>query len=201
MRTAKSARDAGPRMQAPMRFLLALPVVSLSTPNELSRLHHKCDEWLDERPDPFRLEHQRGHRVRSELGTYCLTYGLSCHAPLCAHKECVLYIIHREIAVATQHLVSLLKAPEVRVKTAMAWNRLRQIKSDFPVLSVQPGGELRDQALGPSPGLLTMPFHQPFLDESAPSILADGLCASDFLQVGAGKLLAKLQDLLPFICQ
>ena len=42
----------------------------------------------------------------------------------------------------------------------------------------------------------------PFLDESAPSILADGLlCASDFLQVGTGKLLAKRKGLLPFLRQ
>ena len=55
--------------------------------------------------------------------------------------------------------------------------------------SVQPGGELRDQAVGPSPGLLTMPSHLPFLNESVPSILVDGLLrASDFLQVGTGKL-------------
>ena len=68
------------------------------------------------------------------------------------------------------------------------------------MLSVQPGGELRDQALGPSPGLLTMPSHLPFLDESVPAILADGLLrASDFLQVGTGKLLAKLKGLLPFL--
>ena len=32
-----------------MRFLLALPVVTLSTPIKLPRLHHKCDECLDER--------------------------------------------------------------------------------------------------------------------------------------------------------
>ena len=37
-----------------------------------------------------------------------------------------------------------------------------------------------------------MPSHLPLLDESAPSILADGLLfASDFLRVGAGKLLAQ----------
>ena len=101
--------------------------------------------------------------------------------------------IYREIAVATRLLVSLLKAPQVHVETAMARERLRQIKADFPVLSIQPGGELRDQAVGPSPCLLTMPSQLPLLDESAPSILADGLlCASDFLQVGAGKLLTKL---------
>ena len=36
----------------------------------------------------------------------------------------------------------------------------------------------------PSPGLVTMPSRLPFLDESAPSILADGLLrASDFLRV------------------
>ena len=84
----------------------------------------------------------------------------------------------------------------------MARERLRQVKSDFSVLSVEPGGELRDQAVGPSPCLLTMPSHLPFLDESAPSILADGLLwASYFLQVGAGKLLAKLKGFLPFLRQ
>ena len=129
-----------------MRFLLALPVVTLSTLIELSRLHHKCDECLDERPVPLRLEHEGDHCVRSELGTHCLTEGLPCHTPFCANEECVLCIIHREIAVATHLFVSLIKAPHVRVKTAMAWERLRQIKADFPVLSVQPGGELRDQA-------------------------------------------------------
>ena len=84
----------------------------------------------------------------------------------------------------------------------MARERLRQIKADFPVLSIQPGGELRDQAVGPTPCLITMPSHLPLRDKSAPSILADGLlCASDFLQVGAGKLLTKLKGLLPFLRQ
>ena len=70
---------------------------------------------------------------------------------------------------------------------------MRQIKADFSVLSVQPGGELRDEAVGQSPDLLIMPSHLPFLDESVPSILADGLLRmSGFLQVGTGKLLAKL---------
>ena len=78
----------------------------------------------------------------------------------------------------------------------MALERLRQVTANFPVLSVQPGGELQDQAVGPSPCLLTMPCRLPFLDESAPSILVDGfLRASDFLQVGTGKLLAELKGL------
>ena len=68
------------------------------------------------------------------------------------------------------------------------------------MLSVQPGGELRDQAVSPSSGLLTMPSRLPFLDESAPSILADGLLrASNFLQVGTGKLFAELKGPLPFL--
>ena len=96
----------------------------------------------------------------------------------------------------------ILRRWKVRVKTAMAWERLRQIEADFPVLSVQPGGELRYLAVGPSSGLLTMPSHLPFLNECAPSILADGLLfASDFLQVGTGKLLAELKGLLPFLHQ
>ena len=139
---------------------------------------------------------------KSKLGTHRLTEDLPSHTPFCPDKECVLCVIHQEIAVATRLLVSLLKAPQVRVETAMARERLRQIKADFPVLSIQPGGELRDQAVGLSPCLLTMPSHLPLLDESAPSILADGLlCASDFLQVGAGKLLTKLKGLLPFLRQ
>ena len=70
---------------------------------------------------------------------------------------------------------------------------MRQVKANFPVLSVQLGGELPNQEVSPSPGLLTMPSRLPFLDESASSILADGLLrASNFLQVGTSKLLAEL---------
>ena len=199
---AKSHQGAEPRVEAPMRFLLALPVVTLSTPIKLPRLHHKCDEWLDEHQEQFRLEHERDHRVRSKLGTHRLTEDLPSHTPFFADEECVLRVIHREIAVATRLLVSLLKATQVRVETAMARERLRQIKADFPVLSVQPGGELRDQAVGLSPCLPTMPSHLPLLDESALFILADGLlCASDFLQVSARKLLAELKGLLSFLRQ
>ena len=129
---------------APMRFLLALPVVPIPTPIKLSLLHHKCDKWLDERPELLKLEHERDHRVRSKLSTHCLTKGLPCHTPFCADEECVPCGIHRKIAVATHLLVSLLKALQLRVKTAMAWERLCQIKTNFPVLSAQPGGELRD---------------------------------------------------------
>ena len=168
-----------------MWFLLTLPVVSLPTSIQLSRLHDKCDEWLDERPDPFKMEHQRDRRVRRELSTYCLTDGLPCLALHCAYEECVLPIIHRVIAVATHLLVSLLIAPQIRLKIAVAWERLPQIKADFPVLPVQPGVELQNQVVGPCSGLLTMPSRLPLLNESAPSILADGLLrASDFLQVG-----------------
>ena len=70
------------------------------------------------------------------------------------------------------------------------------------MLSVQPGGELRDQVVGPSPGLLKVPSHLPLLDESAPSVHVDGLlCLSDILQVSLGKLLAKLKGLLSFLRQ
>ena len=128
--------SAPPRVQAPMRFLLALPVVRLPTPIELPRPYHKCDEWFDERPNPFRLDHQRDHRIRSQLSTHCLTDGLPCRDPLCADEECVLCIIHRGIAVTTHLLVSFLKAPQVRVETPKAWERLRQIKADLSVFSV-----------------------------------------------------------------
>ena len=43
-RSAKSAQDAGPRVQAPMPFLLALVVSALCTSIELPRLHHQGDE-------------------------------------------------------------------------------------------------------------------------------------------------------------
>ena len=70
------------------------------------------------------------------------------------------------------------------------------------MLSVQPGGELEDQAVGPSLGLLAMPSDLLFLDEIAPSILADGLLhASNFLRVGTGKLLVEMKGLLPFVRQ
>ena len=54
----------------------------------------------------------------------------------------MLCVIHREIAVAARLLLSLLKAPQVRVETAIARERLRQIEADFPVLSIQSGGVL-----------------------------------------------------------
>ena len=154
-----------------MRFLLALPIVLFPTSIEPSRFHHKSDEWLDERPEPLRLEHERDHRVRSNLVAHCLTEGLPCHTPFFADEESVLRIIHRGIAVVTRLLDSLLEAPQVCVETAMACERLRQVKSDLPVLSIWPGGELRYQTVVPSPG----PFSMPSLDESVPSILADGI--------------------------
>ena len=43
-RTAKFAQDVGPRVQAPMRFLLAPVVAALCTPIELPRLHHQGDK-------------------------------------------------------------------------------------------------------------------------------------------------------------
>ena len=43
-RTAKSVQDAGPRVQAPMRFLLVPIVAALCTLIELPRLHHQGDE-------------------------------------------------------------------------------------------------------------------------------------------------------------
>ena len=68
----------------------------------------------------FRSDWSMRESVRSELGTHCLIEGLPCHTPFCSEEEYVLCIIHREIAVATHLLVSLLKAPQVRIKTVMA---------------------------------------------------------------------------------
>ena len=97
-------------------------------------------------------------------------------------KECPLCIFHKGTAVVTRLIVSFLEVLQVRIKTTMARKRLRQVKADLTVLSVQPGGELWDQTVCPSPGLFTMPSRLPFLDESAPSILADGLLrSSNFL--------------------
>ena len=78
-----------------------------------------------------------------------------------------------------------------------------QIKANLPVLTVQSGGELRDETVGPSPGLFTMPPRVPSHDESVPSIFANGfLRASDVLWVYyTGDLLTELKDLLPFLCQ
>ena len=72
------------------------------------------------------------------------TDSLSCHAPPGTEKECVLCIVHKGSAVATRPVVSLLEALQVRIKADMAWKRLRQVKADLTVLSIQPGGELRD---------------------------------------------------------
>ena len=61
----------------------------------------------------------------------------------------------------------------------------RLVKPDFIVLSIQPGGELRDQTVSPSPGLLNMPSRLLSLDEFVFSFHTDGvLCASYFLLVG-----------------
>ena len=99
-------------------------------------------------------------------------------------KECVLCIFHRGSAVATRFIVSFLEALQVRIKATMARKRLRHVKADLTVLSIQPDGELRDLTVCSSPGLVTVPSRLPFFDESALSILADGLLRpSDFLQV------------------
>ena len=60
------------------------------------------------------------------------------------HKECVFCIVHKESAVATRLIVSFLEALQVQIEATMARKRLRQVKADLAVLSIQPGGELRD---------------------------------------------------------
>ena len=75
--------------------------------------------------------------------------------------------------VATRLIVSFLEALQVRIKATIVRKRLRQVKADLTVLSIQPGGELRDQTVCPSPGLVIMLSRLPFLDESAPSILTE----------------------------
>ena len=78
-------------------------------------------------------------------------------APPGTDKECVLCIFHKGSAVATRLIVSFLEALQVCIKANMARKRLRQVKADLTVLSIQPGGELRDQTVCPPPGLVTMP--------------------------------------------
>ena len=107
-------------------------------------MHHQGDEWLDKYPFLFRLEHERDHRVRGELCAHFPTDSLSCHAPPGTEKECVVYIVHKGSAVATRLVVSFLEALQVRIKAAIAWKRLHQVKANLTVLSIQLGGELRD---------------------------------------------------------
>ena len=139
MWTAKSAQDAGPRVQVPMRFLLALVVAALCTAIELPRLHHQGDEWLDKYPFLFRLEHERDHRCPP---TSRPTASLS--TSHLAQKKSVLCIVHKGSAVAARFVISFLEALQVRIVAAMAWKRLRQAKAGLTVLSIRPGGELRD---------------------------------------------------------
>ena len=108
------------------------------TPIELPRLHHQGGEWLDKHPFLFRLEHEGDHRVRGELCAHCPTDSLPCHAPPGIDKECVLCIVHKGSAVATRLIVSFLEALQVRIKATMAQKRLRQVKADLAVLSIQP---------------------------------------------------------------
>ena len=82
-------------------------------------------------------------------------------------KECVLCIFHKGTGVATRLIVSFLDALQVGIEATSARKRLRQVKAYLTVLSIQPGGELRDQTVCPPPGLVTMPSRLPFLNESA----------------------------------
>ena len=125
--TTKSAHDAGPRVQAPMRFLLAIVVAALCTPIELPRLNHQGDKWLDKHPYLFRLEHERDHRVRSELCAHCPTDSHPFRAPPGTDKEYVLCIFQKGPTVATRLIVSFLEAVQVRIKATIA--RKRQVAS------------------------------------------------------------------------
>ena len=51
--------------------------------------------WLNEHPEPLRLEHERDHRIRSRFGTHHPIYNLPCHAPLGTGEECVIRIIYK----------------------------------------------------------------------------------------------------------
>ena len=114
-----------------------------------SRIH--TSSWLvwwkgvDVFPKVFKLEHERNHCVRNEFSTHRPTNGLPCHAPPGADKDCVLRIVYKGTIVATHPFVFFLEAHQVCVKTAMHWKRLHQVKADLTVISLQPGGKLRDQ--------------------------------------------------------
>ena len=56
----------------------------------------------------------------------------------------MLRILHKETVVATRLSLSLLEALQVRVEADMARKRLRQVKADFTLLSIQPDGKLQD---------------------------------------------------------
>ena len=106
-----------------MRFLLVHPIFLFPMPIELSRLITSVTNDL--MSIQIRSDWSiRDHRFKSKFGTHCLTNGLVYHAPLNADEEYVLRIIHREIAVATRLLVSLVETPQVRVETAITWERL-----------------------------------------------------------------------------
>ena len=72
------------------------------------------------------------------------TDSLPFHALPGTDKEFVLCIVHKGSAVVTRLIVSFLEALQVRIKATMARKRLRQVKADLTVVSIQPGGELRD---------------------------------------------------------
>ena len=72
------------------------------------------------------------------------TDSLPFSAPPGTDKERVLCIVHKGSAVATRLIISFLEALQVRIEATMARKLLCQVKADLTVLSIQPGGELRD---------------------------------------------------------
>ena len=134
------------------------------------------------------MENERDHRVRSELCAHCPTDSLPFCAPRGTDNKCVLWIFYKGTAAATRLIVFFLEALQVRIKATMARKRLRQVKANLTVLSIQPGGEFRDQTVIPSPGLVTMPSRLPFLEEFQRSVCWDNshhhtsLCREQLLQ-------------------
>ena len=93
---------------------------------------HICSDWI-----------MRETIVSREwVVRYCPTDSLAVGAPSGTDKECVLCIFHNGYAVATRLIVSFLEALQVRIKATMSRKRLRQVKTDLTVFSIQPGGEL-----------------------------------------------------------
>ena len=75
---------------------------------------------------------------------HCPTDSLPFRAPPGTDKECVLRIFHKGSAVATRLIISFLETLQVRIKATMSRKHLCQVKADLTLLSIQPGGDLRD---------------------------------------------------------
>ena len=127
-----------------MRLLLALVVAALRTPIELlvfitrvtndSISIHICSDWSMRETIVSGVSCAPTTRRRASLS-----------APHLAQTKSVCFcIVHKGSAVATRLTVSFLEALQVRIEATMTRKRFRQVKADLTLLSIQPGGDLRD---------------------------------------------------------